>query len=147
MLDNVQENDRREQTLNQTMARYHIDKSHAHAVKGVALSLCHQLCSQQDICHLDTEAILSAAAILHETGLHIEYKKHHEHGAYILSHIDLPGFTRLQRAAVRDLVSLHRLVIAPSPFSHYHAEYQPMLLGLLRILRISVVLCLRKIML
>ena len=144
MLDNVKENDRREQTLNQTMARYHIDKSHAHAVKGVALSLCHQLCSQQDICHLDTEAILSAAAILHETGLHIEYKKHHEHGAYILSHIDLPGFTRLQRAAVRDLVSLHRLVIAPSPFSHYHAEYQPMLLGLLRILRISVVLCLRR---
>jgi exopolyphosphatase/guanosine-5'-triphosphate,3'-diphosphate pyrophosphatase len=144
MLDNLQENDRREQTLNQAMARYHIDKSHANSVKGVALMLCHQLCSQQDICHLDTEAILSAAALLHEIGLHIEYKKHHQHGAYILTHIDLPGFTRLQRAAVKDLIAQHRLVVTGTPFSDYHQEYQPMLLGLLRILRIAVVLCLRR---
>jgi exopolyphosphatase/guanosine-5'-triphosphate,3'-diphosphate pyrophosphatase len=144
MLDNLQENDRREQTLNQAMARYHIDTSHANSVKGVALMLCHQLCSQQDICHLDTEAILSASALLHEIGLHIEYKKHHQHGAYILTHIDLPGFTRLQRAAVKDLIAQHRLVITGTPFSDYHQEYQPMLLGLLRILRIAVVLCLRR---
>ena len=144
MLDNMQENDRRDQTLNQTMARYHIDKAQANSVKSVATQLCSQLCSQQNICHLDTEAILGAAALLHETGLHIEYKKHHEHGAYILSFIDLPGFTRLQRAAIRDLVAHHRLTIPTDAFSNYHDDSQPMLLGLLRLLRISVVLCLRR---
>lgn len=144
MLDNLQENDRRSQTLNQASARYHIDKSHADAVRGLAINLCHQLCSQQNICHLDTEAVLGAAASLHEIGLHIEYKKYHEHGAYILSHIDLPGFTRLQRAAIRDLVAQHRMKIANGVFANYHDDVKPMLEGLLRILRIAVVLCLRR---
>ncbi len=144
MLDNVTENDRRQQTLNQAKHRYHVDASHANSVSHVALTLCHQLCAQQIICHLDTETILGAAAQLHEIGLHIEYKRHHEHGEYILSHIDLPGFTRLQRAAIRDLVAQHRLNIKPDVFEKYHEDYRPMLKGLLRILRIAVVLCLRR---
>lgn len=144
MLDNVRENDRRQQTLNQAKYRYHIDGNHANNVQQVALTLCHQLCAQQNICHLDTETILGAAAQLHEIGLHIEYKRHHEHGEYILSHIDLPGFTRLQRAAIRDLVAQHRLTINNAAFDKYHQDYRPMLQGLLRVLRIAVVLCLRR---
>ena len=144
MLDNIRENDRRQQTLNQAKYRYHIDGTHANNVQQVALALCHQLCAQQNICHLDTETILGAAAQLHEIGLHIEYKRHHEHGEYILSHIDLPGFTRLQRAAIRDLVAQHRLAINNATFDKYHQDYRPMLQGLLRVLRIAVVLCLRR---
>ncbi|WP_137168245.1 Ppx/GppA phosphatase family protein [Salinimonas lutimaris] len=144
MLDNLQENDRRAQTLNQVMARYHIEKSHADAVRGLALNLCHQLCAQAAICHLDTEAVLGAAATLHEIGLHIEYKKHHQHGAYILSHIDLPGYTRLQREAIRDLVLSHRLKVNTAVFDNYHDDIKPMLNALLRILRIATVLCLRR---
>ena len=144
MLDNLQENDRRKQTLNQVIARYHIDKPHAYAVKQTALSLCRQLCAQANVCHLDTEAVLGAAATLHEIGLHIEYKKHHEHGAYILNFIDLPGYTRLQRGAIRELVAQHRLGINPPAFDNYHDEVRPMLLCLLRVLRIAVVLCLRR---
>lgn len=144
MLDNVKNHDRHAQTLNQTIARYHIDAQQAKSVQKTALLLCSQLCTQQNICHLDTEAILGAASVLHETGLHIEYKKYHEHGAYILNHIELPGYTRLQRSAIRDLVAFHRLNLPTPLFSKYHQEYQPMLQGLLRILRISVVLCLRR---
>ncbi|BFT28999.1 guanosine-5'-triphosphate,3'-diphosphate diphosphatase [Alteromonas sp. D210916BOD_24] len=144
MLDNITENDRRQQSLNQAKHRYHIDSSHANMVKQVALTLCHQLCAQQNICHLDTETILGAAAQLHEIGLHIEYKRHHEHGEYILTHIDLPGFTRLQRAAIRDLVAQHRLGIESDVFEKYHQDYRPMLKGMLRVLRIAVVLCLRR---
>lgn len=144
MLDNLQENDRRTQTLNQTMKRYHIDQHHAESVRGLALRLCHQLCAQTTLCHLDTEAVLGAAATLHEIGLHIEYKKHHEHGAYILTYIDLPGYTKLQRGAIRDLVQCHRMSIKRELFAHYHEEVRPMLENLLRVLRIAVVLCLRR---
>lgn len=144
MLDNVQENDRRSQTLNSTIKRYHIDRHHAEAVRGLALRLYHQMCAQTSLCHLDTEAVLGAAANLHEVGLHIEFKKHHEHGAYILTYIDLPGYTKLQREAIRDLVKYHRLAIKSDSFSHYHDEVRPMLEGLLRVLRIAVVLCLRR---
>lgn len=144
MLDNLQENDRRSQTINQTIKRYHIDRHHAESVRNVALRLCHQLCAQTSLCHLDTEAVLGAAAALHEIGLHIEFKKHHEHGAYILSYIDLPGYTKLQRVAIRDLVQCHRLNIKRDMFAHYHEEVRPMLEGLMRVLRIAVVLCLRR---
>ena len=144
MLDSLHKNDRRSQTLIQTMNRYHVDSAHAQMIGGVALKLCLQLCAQRKICHLDTEAILEASAALHEIGLHIEYKKHHQHGAYILSYIDLPGFTQLQRAAIRDLVGQHRLAIDVSVFDNYHDDIRPMLLALLRILRISVVVCLRR---
>ncbi|MAP20295.1 MAG: guanosine-5'-triphosphate,3'-diphosphate pyrophosphatase [Alteromonadaceae bacterium] len=144
MLDNVKHNDRRTQTINTVIRRYHIDKPHAVNVRKLALNLCKQLCNQTDFCHLDTEAVLDAAAMLHELGLHIEYKKHHDHGAYILNYIDLPGYTRLQRAAIRDLVKCHRQTIDIAPFNLYHDDVRTMLMGLLRILRIAVVVCLRR---
>ncbi|PRO71781.1 guanosine-5'-triphosphate,3'-diphosphate pyrophosphatase [Alteromonas alba] len=144
MLDNLKHNDRRTQTLNTAIRRYHIDKPHAVNVKQLAINLCKQLCQQSTFCHLDTETVLDAAAMLHEIGLHIEYKKHHEHGAYILNYIDLPGYTRLQRAAIRDLVGGHRQAIDLQPFALYHEDVKPMMEGLLRILRIAVVVCLRR---
>lgn len=144
MLDNITENDRQQQTLNLVMSRYHIDKSHARIVKMVALDLCAQLCNQSDVCHLDTEAVLGAAALLHEIGLHIEYKRYHQHGAYILEYIDLPGFTKLQKAAIKDLVSAHRGNISVDVFKPYHKDIKPMLLGMVRILRLATVLSIRR---
>jgi exopolyphosphatase/guanosine-5'-triphosphate,3'-diphosphate pyrophosphatase len=144
MLDNKPESNHRLQTLNQAIDRYHIDKNHAYNVYSTALNLCRQLCAQNEICHLDTETVLGAAAMLHEIGMHIEYKKYHEHGAYILNYIDLTGYTRLQRAAIRDLVQSHRLPIDLSLFKNYHQEVKPMLLSMMRILRIAVVVCIRR---
>lgn len=144
MLDNVNENDRQSQTLNLVISRYHIDKPHAKIVKKTALLLCHQLCAQSDVCHLDTEAVLGACALLHEIGLHIEYKRYHLHGAYILEYIDLPGFTRLQKAAIRDVIATHRGNIDLSRFDSFHQDIRSMLLSLVRILRIATVLSIRR---
>jgi exopolyphosphatase/guanosine-5'-triphosphate,3'-diphosphate pyrophosphatase len=144
MLDNIRDNDRQKQTLNITMSRYHIDRPHALMVRNVALDLCNQLCEQSNVCHMDTQAVLGAAALLHEIGLHIEYKRYHQHGAYILEYIDLPGFTRLQRAAIRDLVASHRNALDLSKLEPYHEDVKPMLLGLVRILRLATVLSIRR---
>jgi exopolyphosphatase/guanosine-5'-triphosphate,3'-diphosphate pyrophosphatase len=88
--------------------------------------------------------VLGAAALLHEIGLHIEYKRYHQHGAYILEYVDLPGFTRLQRAAIRDLVASHRNALDLSKLEPYHEDVKPMLLGLVRILRLATVLSIRR---
>jgi len=37
---------------------------------------------------------LGWAARLHEIGLDIAHNQYHKHGAYILGHADLPGFSR-----------------------------------------------------
>ncbi|MBO1254593.1 guanosine-5'-triphosphate,3'-diphosphate pyrophosphatase [Alteromonas sp. 5E99-2] len=144
MLDNVNDSDRQSQTLNVAMNRYHIEKNHAKAVKTISLAFCKQLCAQSNVCHLDTKAVLGASALLHEIGLHIEYKRYHKHGAYILDYINLPGFTKLQKSAIRDLVRSHRGKLDLSIFDNYHEDIKPMLLGLVRILRLSTVLCIRR---
>lgn len=144
MLDNNQHSDRRQQTLNQLCRKFHIDRHHAENIRQLALNMLKQLCAQTQLCHFDSESVLEAAAMLHELGLHIEYKKYHEHGSYIVNHIELPGFTRLQRDAVRDLVRYHRLAVSNEVLALYHDEVRPMLECLLRILRIAVVLGIRR---
>lgn len=144
MLDSMQDNDRRLQTLNQTMQRFRIDVVHARNVHSVAEELSRQVCEQTGICNFDTNAVLEAACLLHELGLHIDYKLYHQHGAYVLSHIDLPGYTQLQKMTIRDLVKGHRQNISTDDFEAYHPEVKPMIINLLRILRISVVLSIRR---
>ena len=144
MLDSNQHTDRRQQTLNLLCRKFHIDRHHADNVRQLAQKLLVQLCAQTQMCHFDSEAVLEAAAMLHELGLHIEYKKYHEHGSYIVNHIELPGFTRLQRDAIRDLIRYHRLAVSGDVLALYHDEVRPMLECLLRILRIAVVLGLRR---
>ncbi|WP_100642742.1 guanosine-5'-triphosphate,3'-diphosphate pyrophosphatase [Alteromonas facilis] len=144
MLDSMQDNDRRSQTLNQAMQRFRIDIVHARTVHRTASMLSKQVCEQTGICNFDTDAVLKAACMLHELGLHIDYKLYHQHGAYVLSHIDLPGYTLLQKTTIRNLVKGHRQNINVEDFQGYHDDVKPMVLNLLRILRIAVVLSIRR---
>lgn len=144
MLDSIRGKDRHDQTLREVMQRFQIDAEHALVVRDVATGLCQQMCAQSNVCNFDTLSVIGAAALLHETGLLIEYKKYHQHGAYILSHITLPGFTRLQKKAITDLVLSHRLDIDSKLFDRYHTDVRQQMLSLSRILRLAVVLCIRR---
>ena len=144
MLDNMQQNDRRLQTLEQCIERFHIDPEHAYRVKGIALSLFKQVQNQMVLGKVDCEAMLMASAMLHETGLHIEYKLHHQHGAYILSHLPMVGYTQQQRAGIKTLVQSHRQEIQLGLFDSFHPEVRKALLVLVRVLRLSCLLSIRR---
>lgn len=144
MLDNMQQNDRRLQTLQQNIARFRIEASHANRVKSLSLNLFRQVQRQVDFGNLDSEAILIAAAMLHETGLHIEYKQHHLHGAYILSHLPMVGYTKQQQSGIKTLVQSHRQDINLSLFDAYHPDVRHALLILLRVLRLACILSIRR---
>lgn len=144
MLDNYQRADRRTQGINQLVSRFHIDTAQSDRVRKVAMALSRQMCAQSNFCDFDTEALISSAAALHELGLHIGYKKFHEHGAYILTHVELTGFTTLQRMFIRDLVGMHRQEIDLVIFNNYQQDFKEMLVNALRIVRISVILCTRR---
>jgi exopolyphosphatase/guanosine-5'-triphosphate,3'-diphosphate pyrophosphatase len=144
MLDNYQKADRRTQGLNQLIARFHIDPAHSHRARDLAISLCHQMCKQTKFCDYDTHGVVGAAAALHELGLHIGYKSYHEHGAYILNHVEITGFTTLQRMMIRDLVSMHRQPVDMQAIAKYSEDLQGMLICSLRILRLSIILVGRR---
>lgn len=144
MLDNMQQNDRRLQTLEHCIKHFHIESGHANRVKSIALSLFKQVQDQMLLGKVDCEAILMASAMLHEIGLHIEYKLHHQHGAYILSHLPMVGYTQQQRAGIKTLVQSHRQEVKLSLFDSFHPEVRQALLVLVRVLRLSCLLSIRR---
>lgn len=144
MLDNMQQSDRRTQTLEQIIKQFHIDPEHAHRVKNLALILFKQVQHQLNFKKFDCEGALIAATMLHELGLHIEYKQYHKHGAYILAHIPMIGYTQQLQNCVRVLVLNHRGDINLIDFAPFQVDIHDKLMVLLRIVRLACLLSIRR---
>ncbi|MCF2949223.1 guanosine-5'-triphosphate,3'-diphosphate pyrophosphatase [Paraglaciecola aquimarina] len=144
MLDNMQQNDRRTQTLEQIIERFHIEAEHANRVKNLALALFKQVQKQLELTKVDCEPMLIAASMLSELGMHIEYKQHHKHGAYILSYLPMVGYTQQQVQGIKALVQSHRQEIQLSTFESFHPDVRHALHILTRILRLACILSIRR---
>ncbi|MGB7399280.1 exopolyphosphatase [Castellaniella sp.] len=86
--------DQRDATVRQMSHRYQVDGSQAEAVRQMALALFDQLQlddTQPQI--IEQRKALGWTAQLHEIGLAIARNDYHKHGAYILQHADMPGFS------------------------------------------------------
>lgn len=97
------------------MQRYGIDNTQAQRVERTALQLFDQVATAWK---LDEEArwLLAWASRLHETGLMIAHSQYHVHGAYVLEHSDIAGFSRQEQAVLAALVRSHRRGISKSAF-------------------------------
>jgi exopolyphosphatase/guanosine-5'-triphosphate,3'-diphosphate pyrophosphatase len=144
MLDNYQKADRRSQGINQLVAKFHIDPRQSQRARAVSIDLCNQMCAQAKFCDYETHSVVGAAAALHELGLHVGYKTYHDHGAYILNHVEITGFTTLQRMMIRDLVSLHRQAVDLTALNNYSPDIRQSLICYVRLLRITVILVSRR---
>lgn len=98
--------------------RFLFDERHGKHVAGLASSLFEQL---TDLHGLDARdrLVLRAAAILHDVGLFISYKRHHKHSLYILQQTDLPGLSATEMLMVANVARYHRKA---GPKSH-HSSY------------------------
>ena len=132
------------QALDYAISRFHIDLAQALRVKHVAADLLQQASRQHAFKCLDAEGIVRASSLLHEIGLHIEYKLHHKHGAYILNNLQLNGFTQIQQNCIRDLVLCHRQSIDITTFSNYSDDLKHCMQMFCRIIRLATVLCIRR---
>ena len=100
--------DVRERTLSALMERYHVDQEQAERVKTKALSALEQVA---DAWNLDQDwhrELLGWAARVHEVGLDIAHYHYHKHGAYLIEHSDLAGFSRQDQLNLALLVRGHR---------------------------------------
>jgi exopolyphosphatase / guanosine-5'-triphosphate,3'-diphosphate pyrophosphatase len=108
MLGRFHHHDMRDATVTQFRKRYHVDSQQAHRVETLALHLLRQL--SLDL-HANPEYplhLLSWAARLHEIGLSVAHSGYHKHSAYILTHADMPGFSKMEQAHLALLVLAHR---------------------------------------
>lgn len=63
--------------------------------------------------------LLSAAALLHDTGYHIAHESHQKHTLYLIKHSELTGFSEAERDVIANAARYHRGV----PPRERHPDY------------------------
>jgi len=98
--------DHRDETVKTFMKRYHVDTRQAARVKRTALSLFDSIFPDLPP-NDELRRSLGWAASLHEAGMSISQAGYHKHGAYILTHADMPGFSKADQSTLATLVMAH----------------------------------------
>lgn len=86
---------------------YAFDEPHARQVADLALSLFDQLSDSHGL-GAGERRILLAAALLHDIGQFVSFKKHHKHSLYLLLHTELAGFSPHDMELVANVARYHR---------------------------------------
>ena len=94
--------DRREQSVQACMDKFHVDQRRAQRVAEQALALYAQLKPTSDA----LAKPLRWSGLLHEVGMVVSQTGYHKHAAYIVENADLPGFT------TREQKTMSRLILA-----------------------------------
>ncbi len=96
--------DLRDHSIVQLQERFEVDTEHAARVRSVALTLFDQLRRDgADDDHPDLRRELGWACDVHEIGLMVSHHDHHRHSAYLLAHLDAPGFSQNQQRRLGNL--------------------------------------------
>jgi exopolyphosphatase / guanosine-5'-triphosphate,3'-diphosphate pyrophosphatase len=119
--------------------RYQFDEAHALHVADLAGSLFTQL---QAVHRLEPEdrRMLLAAAVLHDIGIFVGYKKHHKHSLYLVANSEIPEFTPREIDIIANVSRYHRKGV-PAPehdaFTRLAPEDQEKVRKLASLLRIA----------
>lgn len=128
--------DVREHTVRRLMDRLDVDGRQAFRVQQTAVNLYEQ-CQEQWNLKTRHRDLIRWAAALHEVGLFMSYAGYHKHGAYLMTHTDMPGFSRQEQCCIAALIRGHR----GKPTKDKIADIAPMwdrrLLHLVVLLRIA----------
>lgn len=104
LLDRESEvSDVRERTVQWLSSRFSIDGAQARRVGVVASALFSQIAEANALNERHSKK-LDWAARLHELGVHISHDDSHHHGAYVLEHVDAPGFSMVELQRLSQLV-------------------------------------------
>ena len=96
--------------------RYRFDEPHGRHVARLALSLFDQLEELHGLGAADRR-ILLGAAVLHDIGQFISFRKHHKHSLYLIHNSELPNYARDEIPLVALVARYHRR--AEPKVSHY----------------------------
>jgi exopolyphosphatase/guanosine-5'-triphosphate,3'-diphosphate pyrophosphatase len=128
----------RHAAVDRLASRWHLDDRHSATVRRHAETLFDDTRPIHDLGPEERE-LLGAAARLHDVGTRISVDKHHKHGAYIVEHAGLRGFSPDEVALLACLVRFQRGSAPRASYQPYAAllpserEACRTLVGLLRV--------------
>ena len=107
--------DPRDASVQALMQRYGVDPVQATRVAATALQFFDRVCGSWQL-EPDDRLMLAWAARLHELGLAIAHSQYQVHGAYVLQHSDIAGFSVQEQRVLAALVRTHRRNVPKSAF-------------------------------
>jgi exopolyphosphatase/guanosine-5'-triphosphate,3'-diphosphate pyrophosphatase len=96
--------DRREQSVQACVKKFHVDERRANRVADDALALYVQTKPATE----EYTRHLYWSALLHEVGLVVSQTGYHKHAAYMIENADLPGFTTREQKIMSRLIIAHK---------------------------------------
>lgn len=99
--------DLREFSALNLMREYYDNPEHNLHVRALALALFDQLAPLHGLGTQERE-LLSAAALVHDIGMAVDYYAHHKHGMYLVMGRALPGYSHREQVLIALLVRFHR---------------------------------------
>lgn len=141
LLGRVRHEDVRERTIGIFQKRYDVDFAHAERVERAALLLFDRSECKGLVTIAGAREFVAWAARLHEIGVAVSHRHHHRHGAYLLEHADMPGFSRDDQRLLGFLVNAHRRKLPMAALQRLTAGQRDDALRLTLILRLAVLLC------
>lgn len=96
--------DRREQSVQACLQKFHVDERRANRVADDALALYMQTKPVTE----EYTRHLYWSALLHEVGLVVSQTGYHKHAAYMIENADLPGFTTREQKIMSRLIVAHK---------------------------------------
>lgn len=139
LLGRFRHEDIRDRSVQALMARYHADPRQAERVVNTARQLFDQVAPALQL-DADSADLLRRAAYLHEIGLAISHGGYHRHGAYLLQHSDIPGFSQVDQIRLALLVATHRRKLKAEQKEQVLKSGGTPLLSVCLLLRLAVLL-------
>ncbi len=87
--------------------RCRVEQPHSSHVQRLALKLFDALGERLE-CEPEDRAALSDAALLHDSGYHISYERHHKHSYHLILHADLLGMPPSEQVVIANVARYHR---------------------------------------
>lgn len=140
LLGRIHHDDVREAAVQAMAARYQVDTAHAARVEQTALALLQQVAAAWGLDAQSLKTWLHWAAVLHEVGLVVAHSQYHKHGAYLIQHSDLAGFSVRDQLLLATLVRAHRRKLPREELAALPKGLQELLRKLIVLLRLAVLL-------
>ncbi len=133
------EHDPRDASIRALAERYAADSEQAARVEETALALFDEVADSWQL-NADDRRLLAWAARIHEIGLAVAHSQYHQHGAYLVEHSDLAGFSNTEQQFLAALVRNQRRAVNLESFQALPDRLEPAALHCALLLRLAVLL-------
>ncbi|MDO4222677.1 MAG: exopolyphosphatase [Acinetobacter sp.] len=139
LLGRFKHEDIRDRSVQALMGRYGVDVKQAERVVAMAKKLFADAHKYFNFSNEDND-LLRRAAYVHEIGLAISHNGYHRHGAYLLQHSDIAGFSQIDQNHLSLMVANHRRKLKNDAKNHVFSVGGYKLLSLCLLLRLAVLI-------